>query len=262
MPGDDPESEWETLLAELEPAPPSADAERIRLESMPDPDAIEGEVTQPGPPGTPAVLTPEINPFQLTHTELQFAFAQAHWDNLAKAAEFAGLNGRSSSGRKMLDKPHVAAEVARLKAEMAKLPALPEATDQAETRAVMHAIVHAELTDAWLIDKDGVATLKAVKDMPAGLRKAIKRITVRKGGIVDIELYDKIAAARVLEGRTTMRRFTVPIGGESVPLEGGVEGEILPPSTPAPAGARAITYEEFVSGNGDEIRNTILRTGR
>jgi hypothetical protein len=99
---DDEELDWGALEPIAAPPPQPIEA------APPQP---EPEILPPAPTGP---IAPDLNPLALKEDEAIFARVYVETGNKAKATEAAGLKGGSSMGRKILDRPHVAAEVARL----------------------------------------------------------------------------------------------------------------------------------------------------
>ena len=69
----------------------------------------------------------------------------------------------------------------------------------------LDALAAAEITDVLSWDADGEVHVRASEELPARVRKAIKRVKVRPtsaGNEIEVELHDKMAALRLLSKHT------------------------------------------------------------
>jgi hypothetical protein len=236
----DDELDWGALDPIVAPAPPVEPA----------PIEPPAEIL---PPISTEPLAPGLNPLALNEKEAAFARAYVESGNMAKAAREAGFEGGSSFGRKLLDRHHVAAEVARLSIEQGKALIPGEepvtiAVDQ--VLLALYEISTASVLDAYSQDDDGKITPKKLADMPGNLRAAIKSIKFGKDGSVTIELYSKMDALRMLKDFFTeraerSRRTALRIPGEE-PAETVTETETVQIS-------RTRTFGQLVKEHGGRI---------
>ena len=71
--------------------------------------------------------------------------------------------------------------------------------------AELDALAGAEITDVLSWDANGEGYVRASEELPARVRKAIKRVKVRptsNGNEIEVELHDKLAALRLLSKHT------------------------------------------------------------
>jgi len=202
---------------------------------------------------------PELNPYGLTQQELLFAQAYAVWGNLGDACRFAGYRGDHSTGRNILDRPHVAGAVRwlREKAAQQTLQPIDIAVNGNEVMGELWKIAQANIIDAFNQDPEtGALTIKRLCDIPRSLHSAIKSIKISAKGDITLELHDKLAALRMVAYQVSNRRIPRPGSPEDdEPIDDAAETNPTPPDV---TGRKTLTYEEVVKANGDKIRRRII----
>lgn len=215
----------------------------------------------------PPLQTPSLNPFGLDEQEIKFAHAYTLGWSLADAARYAGYQGGSSTGAKVRDRPHVTAEIQRhRRADVAQMSNGHDFRYTAgDLLGDMRAIIQANIVDALTFDEGGKPRMKLVSQMPHAVRRAIKKIKIGPKGDIEIELYDKLSAMRMLSAALGLRpKLRDPaedpdeLGDES----GGAE--ILPPQNGTPTTiermvtTQTVSFERIAKDNSDAIKRSII----
>lgn len=242
---DAPEMDWGALEPIEQPAPPAAP-----------PPLPEQEVLPPVPEGP---IAPNLNPLGLTEEEARFARVFVEKGSLAAAARAAGLEGGSSMGRKVLDRPHVAAEVARLAIDKGQDLVVDEPLTISVDQVIsaLFQISTASILDAYEQDESGTLTLKRLDALPENLRAAVKSVKQDAKGKVSIDLYSKMDSLKMLmaffEQRTRKAPPKLPTPGE--------EGEEVVQATLRESvtvtRSRTLTYDSLVQQHGADIARNL-----
>lgn len=203
-------------------------------------------------------LAPNVNPFGLTEQELQFAEAYAVWENGAKAAEFAGLAGGSSTASKWLQDDRIRGEIARIRNRSFRFKAQGKLTKSAsEVLELMQDVAFASPLDLLVEDPDtGKVRFKRLKDIPQDVRNAVKSVTVSKDGAVNIQMIDRWQAIQMLARYHGVGTKILPGEGEAVPEE-AAEGETKAPEPQLNKQIPA-TLENVVRLNAERLRGSVL----
>lgn len=205
---------------------------------------------------------PSLNPFGLDEQEIKFVYGYLLGWSLADCATYAGFQGGSSTGAKIRDRSHVWAEIQRH--QRANVPQLSNGQDFRYTvgdlMSDMRSIIQANIVDALTFDNDGKPRMKLVSQMPHAVRRAIKKIKIGPKGDIEIELYDKLSAMRMLSAALGLRP---KMPGPEDPPE-GAEPEIIPPQSNSPTTiermvtTQTVSFERIAKDNSDAIKRAIV----
>lgn len=239
--------DWDALNPIEQPAPPAV---------PPPPPPPEPEILPPAPEGP---IAPNLNPLGLTEEEARFARTFVEKGSLAAAARAAGLEGGSSMGRKVLDRPHVAAEVARLAIDKGQDLIVDEpltiSVDQVIT--ALFAISTASILDAYEQHEDGTIGVKRLDQLPESVKAAVKSIKQDAKGKVSIELYSKMDALKVLMSFFEQRTRKAPPKLPANPDDEQVPAQATLSETVTVTRSRTLTYDSLVQQYGAAIAQSL-----
>lgn len=243
---DDTDLDWDALNPVEKPAQPAP----------PPPPAPEPEILPPAPEGP---IAPSLNPNALTEEEAIWARTFADTGNMAKATRAAGLKGQGSMGRKILDRPHVAAEVARLAIDKGTDLVIDEpltiSVDQVIT--ALFAISTASILDAYEQDAEGAITVKRLDQLPESVRAAVKSVKQDAKGKVLIELYSKMDALKALMSFFESRTRKAPPKLPANPDEDQALAQATLSETVTVTRSRTLTYDSLVQQHGAAIARSL-----
>lgn len=243
---DDTDLDWDVLNPIEKPAEVAA----------PPPPTPEPEILPPVPDGP---IAPGLNPLGLTEEEALFARKFVETGNLAAATRAAGLKGQASMGRKILDRPHVAAEVARLAIDRGTDLVVDEpltiSVDQVIT--ALFAISTASILEAYEQDAEGTITVKRLDELPESIKVAVKSVKQDAKGKVSIELYSKMDALKVLMSFFEQRSRKAPPKLPTSPDEIPVPGQATMSETVTLTRSRILTYDTLVQTHGAAIAQSL-----
>jgi hypothetical protein len=242
---DAPDMDWGALEPIEQPAPPAV---------PPPPPPPEPEILPPAPEGP---IAPNLNPLGLTEEEARFARTFVEKGSLAAAARAAGLEGGSSMGRKVLDRPHVAAEVARLAIDKGQDLVVDEpltiSTDQ--VISALFEISTASILDAYEQDADGNIAVKRIDSLPANLKAAVKSVKQDAKGKITIELYSKMDALKMLMSFFEQRTRKAPPKLQDPDADGG---ELVSRRESVTiTQTRTLTFDSLVQQHGAAISRSL-----
>lgn len=205
---------------------------------------------------------PNLNPFALSSKELMFCYAYARAGNGAQAARYAGYSGGGSQATKLLLRDDIQAEVRRQRGFINETqPAVVQPATPDEVLERFWEVANASPADLFVKGEDDKYRYIALADMPPSLRRAIKRIRVKDGEILDIELHDSMVAAGKLAGYLGLAIGHRGIGawGDTGGGATGEEGEEqqLPAVPQRPT--TTLTFEQTVAADGARISRKILQ---
>lgn len=228
---------------------------------------LEGDVepiqaAQPDPEQFDPVNIPELNPFGLTHKELQFAHAYAIWENGERAAQHAGYRGGSSTASKLLTDSRIRGEIQRLmKRQMTLKSERPTGQKASDVINLVEDIAFANPLELLVRGDDGKVRYKRLEDIPDQLKRAIKSVRIdAKSGEVVVELMDRWAALLQLAKFHGLGSKILPGDGRTV-AEQQADDDPAPGAkdvTPPPVPAIPLNHENVVRMNGSRIAQAVL----